>query len=137
MHPLASSSFCARLLLSTQLTALAFGASAAAPEGAVILFDGNDIAQWVRASNGDAPPWAFTNGVLTVIPGSGNIRTFQTFDDLQLHLEFRFLSNSPAGTAEGSLANSGVFLQNQFEIQIMESWNRPVSGANEAGAIYS
>src|SRR4051812_7748309 len=137
MHPHASLDVWARLVLLSQVIGLGFRASAAPPEGAIVLFDGNDVAQWVRASDGAAPPWAFTNGVLTVIPGSGNIRTFQTFDDLQMHLEFRFLSNSPAGTAEGSLANSGVFLQNQFEIQIMESWNRPVSGANEAGAIYS
>ena len=112
-------------------------ASAAIPEGAIVLFDGHDVAQWVRSSDGGAPGWAFTNGILTVIPGTGNIRTFQKFDDLQLHLEFRFLSNSPPGTAEGSLANSGVFLQEQYEIQIMESWNRPISGATETGAIYS
>jgi type 1 glutamine amidotransferase len=105
------------------------------PNGAIVLFDGKDKAQWTRA-NGTAPGWTVSDGVLSIVPGTGALRTVQTFEDYQLHLEFRFPSNSPNGTAEGSLANTGVYLQNQFEIQIMESYNRPVSGANESGAIW-
>jgi len=125
--------FRAHLLGGIQYAA---GAFAAPPEGAIVLFDGKDAAQWIRSGGGSAG-WSITSGILTVVPGSGSLRTFQTFDDLQLHLEFRFLSNSPPATAEGSLANSGVFFQNQFEIQIMESFNRPLSGANDGGSIWS
>lgn len=125
--------FRAHLLGGIQYAA---GAFAAPPEGAIVLFDGKDATQWVRNSGGSAG-WSTANGVLTVVPGSGSLRTFQTFDDVQLHLEFRFLSNSPPGTAEGSLANSGVYFQNQFEIQIVESFNRPLSGANDGGSIWS
>lgn len=125
--------FRAHLLGGIQYAA---GAFAEPPAGAIVLFDGKDAAQWER-SGGGAAGWSLTNGILTVLPGSGSLRTFQTFDDVQLHLEFRFLSNSPPATAEGSLANSGVFLQNQFEIQIMESYNRPLSGANDGGSIWS
>jgi type 1 glutamine amidotransferase len=125
--------FRAHLLGGIQYAANAF---AAPPDGAIVLFDGKDAAQWVR-SGGGATGWGIANGILTVVPGSGSLRTFETFDDVQLHLEFRFLSNSPPGTAEGSLANSGVFFQNQFEIQIMESFNRPLSGANDGGSIWS
>jgi hypothetical protein len=128
----------ATLILTASFCALAVTSAPAAelPPGAIVLFDGNDTAQWVRSSGG-AARWNITNNLLTVVPGSGNIRTFQTFDDLQLHLEFRFLTNSPAGTPEGNLANSGVFLQDQFEIQIMESYNRTFGGMNDSGAIYS
>jgi type 1 glutamine amidotransferase len=125
--------FRAHLLGGIQYAA---GAFASPPQGAVVLFDGKDAAQWVRNSGGSAG-WNVANGVLTVVPGSGSLRTFQTFDDVQLHLEFRFPSNSPPGTAEGSLANSGVFFQNQFEIQIMESFNRPITGLNDGGSIWS
>ena len=125
--------FRAHLLGGIQYAA---GVFAAPPEGAVVLFDGKDASQWVRNSGGSAG-WSVANGILTVVPGSGSIRTFQTFDDVQLHLEFRFVSNSPPGTAEGSLANSGVYLQNQFELQIMESFNRPLAGANDGGSIWS
>jgi type 1 glutamine amidotransferase len=125
--------FRAHLLGGIHYAANAF---AAAPVGAIVLFDGKDAAQWVRNSGGSTG-WNVANGILTVVPGSGSLRTFQTFDDVQLHLEFRFPSNSPPGTAEGSLVNSGVFFQNQFEIQIMESFNRPISGLNDGGSIWS
>lgn len=106
------------------------------PPGAIILFDGDDMAQWV-GSSGTAAEWNVTNGVLSIVPGSGSIRTWQTFEDFQLHLEFRFPSTSPPGTPEGNLANSGVFLQDQFEIQIIESYNRALSGLNDGAAIWS
>ena len=125
--------FRAHLLGGIQYAANAF---AAPPAGALVLFDGKDMAQWIRNSGG-SPGWSISNGVLTVVPGSGSLRTFETFNDLQMHLEFRFMSNSPAGTAEGVLANSGVYFQNQYEIQIIESFNRPLSGANDGGAIYN
>lgn len=126
----------AMLAISLGTLAIAVAASSEPPPGAIVLFGGKDTAQWVR-SDGGAARWNITNDLLTVVRGSGNIRTFQTFDDLQLHLEFRFITNSPAGTPEGSLANSGVFLQDQFEIQIMESYNRSFGGMNDSGAIYS
>jgi type 1 glutamine amidotransferase len=125
--------FRAHLLGGIQYAA---GVFTAPPDGAIVLFDGKDAAQWVRNRGGSAG-WNVANGILSVVPGSGSIRTFQAFDDVQLHLEFRFLSNSPPGTAEGSLANSGVYFQNQFEIQIMESFNRPLAGANDGGSIWS
>lgn len=114
----------------------AAGVLAAAPPDALVLFDGRDTAQWVQPNGASPIPWLNASGVLTVQPGSGSIRTFQTFQDYQLHLEFR-VPPSPPGTPEGSLGNSGVFLQNQFEIQIIDSYNRPISGLNDGGAIWS
>ena len=125
--------FRAHLLGGIQYAA---GVFAAPPEGALVLFDGRSNAQWSGTNATGSVPWTINAGVLTVVPGSGNIRTFQTFTDLQLHLEFR-IPASPPGTPENSLANSGVYLQGQFEIQILDSYNRPVSGANESGAIWS
>jgi type 1 glutamine amidotransferase len=126
--------FRAHLLGGIQYAAQSF---AAPPEGAIVLFDGKDAAQWVRNTGGGAVAWGLNGGVLTMREDLGSIRTFETFDDVQLHLEFRFLSNSPPGTAEGNLANSGVYFQNQFEVQIMESFNRPIGGFNDGAAIYS
>ena len=123
--------FRAHLLGGLQYAA---GLITAPPAGALVLFDGAGKGQWV-GTNG-LPQWMVNSGVLTVAPGSGPIRTFQTFTDLQLHLEFR-IPPSPPGTPENSLPNSGVFLGGQFEIQILDSFNRPVSGANESGAIWS
>jgi type 1 glutamine amidotransferase len=105
------------------------------PPGALVLFDGHDGSQWTSATNGIGLPWQVTNGTLTALPGSGNIRTFQLFEDYQLHLEFLIPPSAP-GTAENALGNSGVYLQDQFEIQILDSYGRPISGANETGAIF-
>jgi hypothetical protein len=105
------------------------------PPGAVMLFDGNDLAHWRDGSG--AAGWNLTNGLMTIVPGSGGILSWETFDDLHLHLEFRFLTNSPLGTPENALANSGVFFQDQFEIQITEAYNRPFSGENDGGSIWS
>ena len=104
------------------------------PSGALVLFDGRDASHWT-ALNGSHMPWQVTNATLTVVPGAGSIRTFQPFEDYLLHLEF-LLPPSPAGTPENSLANSGVYLAGQFEIQILDSYGRPVSGANETGAVW-
>jgi hypothetical protein len=105
------------------------------PPGAVVLFNGNDLAHWQSGSR--AAGWNLTNGLMTIVPGSGSLASWESFEDVQLHLEFRFLTNSPAGTPENSLANSGIFFQDQFEIQIMEAYNRPFTGENDGGSIWS
>ena len=107
-----------------------------APPRALMLFDGRTASHWTSVSNNIGMPWQVTNGSLTVLPGSGSIRTVQAFEDYLLHLEFSLPRSAP-GTAEGSLANSGVYLQDQFEIQILDSYGRPVLGANETGAIWN
>lgn len=124
--------------LATFLVGAAFARAAFTPPptNAIVLFNGQDIAQWL-GNGGSAAPWNVTNGLLTVVPGTGGLRTWQAFEDFQLHLEFRFLTNSPAGTAEGQLHNSGVFLQGQFEIQIMEAFGRTPPATHACGAVYS
>lgn len=105
------------------------------PPGALVLFDGRDASHWTSVTNGAGQPWQVTNGILTVVPGSGAIRTAQVFEDYLLHVEF-CIPPTPPGTAEGSLGNSGVFLQGKYEVQIMDSYGRPLAGANETGSIY-
>jgi len=104
------------------------------PPGALVLFNGRDTSHWT-APNGSHMPWQVTNDTLTVVPGTTSIRTFQPFEEYLLHLEF-LVPPSPAGTPENSLANSGVYLQGQFEIQILDSYGRPITGANETGAVW-
>ena len=45
----------------------------AAPSDALLLFDGGGLGHWQAARGGDAA-WQVTDGVLTVAPGSGDIR---------------------------------------------------------------
>src|SRR5690606_24675275 len=66
----------------------------AAPSDAVVLFDGSSLAGWESERGGDAP-WKVADGAVTVVPGTGGIRTRRDFCDIQLHIEWR----TPAGTA--------------------------------------
>jgi type 1 glutamine amidotransferase len=131
-------SFAEPLFLTHLLGGIRYAANALSnpPPGALVLFDGRDASHWRLSANGLGVPWQVTNGALTVVPGTGSIRTFQSFEDYLLHVEFS-IPATPPGTAENALGNSGIFLQNQFEIQIQDSFGRPLSGANETGSIYN
>ena len=130
-------SFAEPLFLTHLLGGIRYAANALSnpPPGALVLFEGRDASHWTSVTNGIGMPWQVTNGALTIVPGSGSVRTFQAFEDYLLHVEFS-IPSSPPGTAEGALGNSGVFLQEQFEVQILDSFGRPVSGANETGAVW-
>lgn len=94
----------------------------AAPDGAVVLFDGK---------NGDAftDPKKFVDGLM-----SQGITSQQKFQDFSLHLEF-LLSYMPAARGQGR-ANSGCYMQGRYEVQILDSFG--LSGEhNECGGIYT
>ena len=112
-----------------------------APSDAVILFDGNNLNQWVLANDTTKQAdWTVGGGVLTVNKKSGNIQTKQSFTDYQLHIEWKIPSNI-TGTGQGR-GNSGLFLASTgpgddgYELQIMDSYNNPTYVNGQAGSIY-
>jgi hypothetical protein len=104
----------------------------------ITLFNGSNTNAW-RPKKSGGKLWPIKNGALEVLPGAkvtaNDIRTKQTFRDFKLHLEFQ-VPPSPAGTPEQARGNSGIYLQGRYEVQILDSYRRPLSGANDAGAIY-
>ena len=106
----------------------------APPADAIVLFDGSNLDQWMRLEDGEPARWEITDGVATVTPGTGNIRTRQAFGSIQLHFEWR-----PTDVISGSgqsRGNSGVFLHSQFEVQILDSWENPTYVNGQAGSVY-
>lgn len=111
------------------------GNSQKAPSDAIILFDGKNLNEWVSAkSSGAAAPWIIENGVMTVKSGTGDIKTKQVFEDCQLHIEWR----TPAkveGDGQGR-GNSGIFLMEQYELQVLDNYNNVTYSNGQAGSIY-
>lgn len=106
----------------------------AAPSDAIVLFDGKDLSAWEGEQGGKAP-WAVADGAFTVVPGSKGIRSKQHFCDIQLHIEWR----TPAETKgfEGQQrGNSGIFLQEVYELQVLDSYNNPTYSNGQAASIY-
>lgn len=112
-----------------------------APADAVMLFDGKNLDQWVMTNDTTKPAdWTVSKGILTVNKSSGNIQTKQSFQDYQLHLEFRIPENI-TGTGQGR-GNSGLFLasigkgDDGYELQILDSYNNETYVNGQAGSIY-
>src|SRR5688572_23866439 len=60
----------------------------APPSDAIVLFDGKNLDNWV-GHDGKAAKWTVGDGAMTVAKGTGDIKTKQTFGDIQLHIEWR------------------------------------------------
>lgn len=109
------------------------GNGTSAPSDAIVLFDGKDLSQW-EAEKGGAAPWTISNGVMTVAPKKGGIKTKASFEDFQLHIEWR----APAvvkGEGQGR-GNSGIFLQSNYELQVLDNYNNKTYSNGQAASLY-
>jgi hypothetical protein len=104
-----------------------------APSDAIVLFDGKDLSAW-KDKDGGAAKWTVQNGIFTVKKGTGDITTKQSFEDFQLHLEWKIPENiTGKSQARG---NSGVFMQDRYELQILDNYNNRTYANGQAGSIY-
>ena len=104
-----------------------------APSDAIILFDGKDLSAWSAAKGGDAR-WEVKDGAMTVVKGTGDIKTKQAFGDFQLHIEWR-APEKVEGEGQGR-GNSGIFLQERYELQVLDSYESVTYSNGQAGSIY-
>ncbi len=116
------------------------GEAASAPSDATVLFGGKSLDPWVSVKDGSAARWTVADGVMTVLKGTGNIQTRQSFGSYQLHLEYRIPADiTGQGQARG---NSGLFLASTgpgdagYELQILDSYRNDTYVIGQAGAIY-
>lgn len=109
------------------------GEGTKAPSDAIVLFDGTSLNEWIN-DKGEPAGWTVADGCMTVKPGTGIIKTKRGFGDCQLHIEWR----SPVVvTGEGQgRGNSGVFLQNRYELQVLDSYENKTYVNGQAGSIY-
>ena len=98
----------------------------------VTLFDGGNLNAWQKA-DGTAATWPVSGGSMEVL--GGDIKTKQTFGDFKLHVEF-WLPNLPVDVTGQARANSGVYLQDRYEVQVLDTFGKPVLANNECASIY-
>ncbi len=90
-----------------------------APDGAVVLFDGTNVEK-------------FREGVRMTDDGllDQGARTADEYADIFLHVEYMLPFWDDAGRA-----NSGIYIQDRYEVQIHDSFGHP-GGRSEDGALY-
>jgi hypothetical protein len=107
--------------------------STAPPTGAIVLFDGKNLDNWLRRGGKEPAAWKLVaDGAMQA--GGGDIVSRQKFDGhFKLHVEFR-VPYQPKAAGQGR-GNSGVYLQGRYEVQILDSYGLK-SQNNDCGAIY-
>jgi len=101
------------------------------PAGAVVLLPyepgkPTNLNQW-RNKN-----WQIVDDGSALVKGGNNL-TVKEFGDMKLHVEFR-IPYLPEASDQGR-GNSGVYSQNRYEVQILDSFGLPPKD-NECGGIY-
>ncbi len=97
------------------------------PSDAIVLFDGGDLSAWESTDN-----WKIVDGAM--VSGKGDARTKESFGDCQLHIEWS--APTPATGSGQGRGNSGIFLMNTYEIQVLDSYENETYFDGQAGAIY-
>jgi len=103
------------------------------PSDAIVLFNGRDLSQWVN-EKGEPATWLVEEGAMVIRKGAGSIRTRQEFGDCQLHVEWA-APVPPVGTGQGR-GNSGIFLFNRYEFQVLDSYDNKTYPDGQAAALY-
>ena len=102
------------------------------PSKRTTLFDGTNLDAWETTSGGPAT-WPVANGSAESL--GGDIRTKEKYGDFRMHVEWYQPEYPPEVTGQAR-GNSGVYLQERYELQVLESYGQPPAN-NGAGAIYT
>lgn len=98
-----------------------------APSDAIILFDGTNLEEW---ENGEL--WKIEDG--NAIPQQTNIYSKRHFGDIQLHVEWaapKVIESKGQGRG-----NSGIFLMDRYEVQVLDSYKNETYFDGQAAGIY-
>jgi hypothetical protein len=104
----------------------------APPKGSKVLFDGKDLSGWTTR-DGKPAAWKVEDSYMEV--KGGDIMTKDKFGpDFRLHVEFWL--PLMADQKDQARANSGVYLQGRYEIQVLDSYKNDTYANGSVGALY-
>jgi len=109
------------------------GSTGRPPSDAIVLFGGADASEW-RMKSGEPAKWKVDGDYIEIVPGSGDLVTARGFGDCQLHLEWATPA-IPKGEGQDR-GNSGVFLMERYEVQVLDSYRNHTYPDGQAAAIY-
>ncbi len=92
------------------------------------------LAQEWTDNDGNPSKWIVKDGALVSVKGAGVIKSKRKFTNFQLHIEWKTPSEV-SGESQGR-GNSGVFLQEQYEVQVLDSYNNRTYRNGQAGSLY-
>ncbi|PIX05988.1 MAG: DUF1080 domain-containing protein [Flavobacteriales bacterium CG_4_8_14_3_um_filter_35_10] len=105
------------------------------PSDAIVLFNGKNLDEWISAKDSTPANWTINkDGSMTVNDKTGDIQTKRNFGDVQLHIEWR--SPVPVKESGQHRANSGVYLQNRYEIQVLDNNDNDTYVNGQVGSLY-
>lgn len=104
-----------------------------APSDAIVLFDGKDLSNWVP-ERGNQMRWIVQDGHMQPTTNAGGIKTKQAFGSCQLHVEFA--TPTPARGTSQERGNSGVFLMDTYEVQVLDSYDNKTYPDGQCAALY-
>jgi len=109
------------------------GGAGKAPSDAVVLFNGRDNTGWTRL-DGTPSRCTVADGVMTCRTGALDTASTEKFRDAQIHVEFNVpYEPDQKGYAR---ANSGIILQNLYEIQILDSYRNATAPDSSCASLY-
>ena len=127
----------------TSATPGELGLTGRPPADAVTLWDGDaaTLDDWEHGDGSDAQ-WIEHDDYFEVDVGTGDIHSRESVGDCHLHLEWRipaeyegFVDIDEGGDGQGP-GNSGVFLMETYEVQILQSHDNPTYPGGYAGGFY-
>ena len=105
------------------------------PADAEILFDGTHLNLWRKRDEKRRGPqlWDVKDGYMEV-NNEGDIVSKATFSDCQLHIEWR--TPATPQREDQYRGNSGIFLMDLYEIQVLDSYQNPTYADGLAASVY-
>ncbi len=100
------------------------------PSDALILFDGSNFDSW----RGGVEGWKIVDNAMVFVDKAGPLMTKEEFGDCQLHLEWAAPAEVKGNGQQRG--NSGVFLMNAFELQVLDGYENPTNADTSAASIY-